>query len=62
MWGRYCCKSSKENDANDNDAGLTGRDGSTPMSLGSACCENNNYIPCDNIRGCTDNRGNILPL
>ena len=53
MWGKYCCKTSKENDAN---ADVPGCDGSQ-LSLHSTCCENNNHISCDNIRGCTDNRG-----
>ena len=57
MWGKYCCKTSKENDAN---ADVPGCDGSQ-LFLNSTCCENNNHRSCDNIRGCSDNRGKTLP-
>ena len=57
MWGKYCCKTPKESNAN---ANLKGCDGS-PISLHSTCCHENKNIPCANMRGCRDNRGKNMP-
>ena len=53
MWGKYCCKSDKEDNVTDPMEGCDGEN----FSVTSTCCENNDQILCPSEDGCKDNKG-----
>ena len=58
MWGTYCCKNKNESIAENH---FDECDGS-PLSIDSICCQNDEYIKCPSVEGCTGKRGNRFLL